>query len=95
MQMASRGAAPARNTGLNNLEAVQRVMTSPVLMALFDMPWTPLFLAGIFIFHPWLGMLALGGGVLLILVTLDHAPPRYRKQQQERACHAHRQTAER
>ncbi|MDG1802194.1 MAG: type I secretion system permease/ATPase [Paracoccaceae bacterium] len=70
MQMASRGAAPARNTGLNNLEAVQRVMTSPVLMALFDMPWTPLFLAGIFIFHPWLGMLALGGGVLLILVTL-------------------------
>lgn len=70
MQMASRGAAPARNTGLNDLEAVQRVMTSPVLMALFDMPWTPLFLAGIFIFHPWLGMLALGGGVLLILVTL-------------------------
>ena len=57
-------------TGLRDLEAVQRLMSSPVLMAIFDMPWTPFFLAGIWLFHPWLGILALVGGGILILVTV-------------------------
>ena len=30
-------------TGLADLEAIRRLMTSPVLMAAFDMPWTPVF----------------------------------------------------
>ena len=57
-------------TGLADLEAVQRLIASPVLMAAFDAPWTPLFLAGIMLFHPWLGMLAMAGGAVLILITL-------------------------
>ncbi|NBD30926.1 MAG: type I secretion system permease/ATPase [Alphaproteobacteria bacterium] len=57
-------------TGQRDLEAVQRLITSPVLMALFDLPWTPIFLLGIFIFHPWLGYLALAGGGVLILLAL-------------------------
>ena len=57
-------------TGLRDLESVQRLMSSPVLMAIFDMPWTPFFLAGIWLFHPWLGILALVGGGILILVTV-------------------------
>jgi ATP-binding cassette subfamily C protein len=57
-------------SGLGDLESVQRLMTSPVLMAFFDLPWTPIFLAGIFVFHPMLGFMALGGAVLLILIAL-------------------------
>ncbi len=57
-------------TGLADLEAVQRLMTSPVLMAGFDIPWTPVFFAGIFIFHPLLGYLALAGAGVLIAITL-------------------------
>ncbi|WP_415922710.1 type I secretion system permease/ATPase [Tateyamaria sp. SN6-1] len=57
-------------TGLSDLEAVQRFMTSPVLMAFFDLPWTPIFVAGIFLFHPMLGWLAVGGGALLILIAI-------------------------
>jgi ATP-binding cassette subfamily C protein len=57
-------------TGLRDLEAVQRLMTSPVLLALFDLPWTPLFIAAIWVFHPWLGTLALVGGAILVAVTL-------------------------
>jgi ATP-binding cassette subfamily C protein len=57
-------------SGLADLEAIQRFMTSPVLMAFFDLPWTPIFIAGIFIFHPWLGWLAVAGGSVLILITL-------------------------
>ncbi|KMK65330.1 type I secretion system permease/ATPase [Puniceibacterium sp. IMCC21224] len=57
-------------TGLRDLESVQRLMASPVLMAIFDIPWTPVFLIGISLFHPWLGYLAMAGGVLLISITL-------------------------
>ncbi len=61
---------PAAQTGLADLESVQRMIASPVLMAAFDMPWTPIFLIGITIFHPWLGMLAVAGGAILIIITL-------------------------
>ena len=57
-------------TALRDLESVQRLITSPALMALFDLPWTPLFFLGIFVFHPWLGILALAGGAVLIVVAL-------------------------
>ncbi|SFR34314.1 type I secretion system permease/ATPase [Litoreibacter janthinus] len=58
------------NTGLRDLESVQTLLSSPALLALFDMPWTPLFVAAIFIFHPWLGYLAVAGGTLLVVLTL-------------------------
>ncbi len=57
-------------SGLRDLESVQTLLSSPALLALFDMPWTPIFLAAIFIFHPWLGALAVAGGTILILLAL-------------------------
>ena len=41
---------PAAQTGLSDLESIQRLISSPVLMSLFDLPWTPVFLAGIMLF---------------------------------------------
>jgi ATP-binding cassette subfamily C protein len=58
------------NAGLADLEAVQRTITSPVLMAAFDLPWTPIFFAAIFVFHAWLGYLALVGGAILIVIAI-------------------------
>lgn len=58
------------NASLADLEAVQRLLTSPVLMAMFDMPWTPIFFAAIFIFHPMLGWLAVSGAAVLVLITI-------------------------
>jgi ATP-binding cassette subfamily C protein len=55
---------------LRDLEAIQRFYSSPVLFAIFDMPFTPLFAALIFFFHPILGWVALSGGVFLIVITL-------------------------
>ena len=54
------------NGSLADLEAVQRTITSPVLIAAFDLPWTPLFFAGVFVFHAYLGYLALVGAAVLI-----------------------------
>lgn len=53
-----------------DLEAVQRYLSSPVHLAFFDIPWTPLFVAAIFIFHPVLGWLSIAGGLCLIALTL-------------------------
>ncbi|MEL6573545.1 MAG: type I secretion system permease/ATPase [Pseudomonadota bacterium] len=57
-------------TGLRDLEGVQRLITSPALMALFDVPFAPLFFLGIFIFHPLMGILALVGAAILIIVAI-------------------------
>jgi len=65
---ARRGPAPA--SALRDLDAVQRLLASPVILSFFDLPWTPLFLLGIFVFHVWLGILAVSGGAVLILVAL-------------------------
>ena len=65
-----RPGADVARTGLRDLEIVQKFLGSPALLAFFDMPWTPIFLFAIFIFHPWLGYLAVTGGVVLVCVTL-------------------------
>ena len=61
-----RGALAA---GPRDLETVQKFISSPVLGAMFDMPFTPVFIAGIFIFHPWLGWLAVAGGLILVMTS--------------------------
>lgn len=52
-----------------DLEAIQRLWASPVLFAIFDIPWIPVFFLAIFAFHPYLGILALVGGATLILLA--------------------------
>ncbi|MAS43486.1 MAG: type I secretion system permease/ATPase [Rhodobacteraceae bacterium] len=56
-------------SGLRDLESIQRLMSGPAPFAVFDIPWTPLFLAAIFMFHWMLGCLAVFGGCLLIALT--------------------------
>jgi ATP-binding cassette subfamily C protein len=57
-------------TGSRDLESVQRLLTSQAFMSLFDLPFTPLFLVVIFAFHPWMGILALVGGAILIAFAI-------------------------
>lgn len=53
-----------------DLEAIQRLWGSTVLMSLFDIPWAIVFFATIFVFHPILGFAATAGGLVLVVVTL-------------------------
>jgi PrtD family type I secretion system ABC transporter len=53
-------------SGLRDLESVQKLMTSPALMSVFDLPFAPLFFVGIFVFHSWMGYLGLIGALILI-----------------------------
>jgi len=57
-------------SGVNDLSTIQKVFSSNALFSFFDMPWTPIFAAAIFIFHPFMGWLGLVGGVALIILSL-------------------------
>ncbi len=59
-----------QNEALRDLDSVQHFYSSPAFLAMMDLPWTPLFLGAIFIFHPWLGWLAVFGGGFLVSLTL-------------------------
>jgi len=56
-------------SALADLESIQRFYSSPVIFAIFDIFFSPLFLAAIFMFHMWLGWAAIAGTVVLIIVT--------------------------
>ena len=57
---------------LRDLDAVQTFFASPVLLALMDMPWTPVFIAAIFLFHPMLGWLAVAGGLIIVALAISN-----------------------
>nr|WP_011116746.1 type I secretion system permease/ATPase [Ruegeria sp. PR1b]AAN05140.1 RB119 [Ruegeria sp. PR1b] len=61
---------PNAETGLADLEAIQRLLASPVVPGVLDLPFTPVFLFGITLFNPLLGLVAISGGVLLIALAL-------------------------
>nr|WP_183085416.1 type I secretion system permease/ATPase [Ruegeria conchae] len=69
--------APA--TALRDLESIRSLCASPVLLAVMDIPWTPVFLAAIFLFHPLLGWLAVAGGTLLVVIALLNQGLTHRK----------------
>ena len=58
------------STGLRNRDAMQRWVSSPALIALFDPPRTPPFLAGIRMLHPLLGSFALVAVAVAISIAL-------------------------
>jgi PrtD family type I secretion system ABC transporter len=39
-------------------------------VALFDLPWMPLYLVFIYCLHPWLGVLTFGGALILTFLTI-------------------------
>lgn len=57
------------HNALRDLELVQHSYGTPIAAAWFDLPWTPLYLGVLFVFHPWLGMLATAGGLVLVLLS--------------------------
>jgi ATP-binding cassette subfamily C exporter for protease/lipase len=55
---------------LSDLTSLRQFLTGSALFAFFDAPWFPIYLIVIFVFEPVLGMFALAGTVLLIILAV-------------------------
>ena len=55
---------------MRDLESIRSFLAGSGPVALFDLPWIPIYLAVIFAFHVILGLTALAGAVLLVGLTL-------------------------
>jgi PrtD family type I secretion system ABC transporter len=66
-----RGAKPMlMQQPLRDLDQVRSFMSSMGPTAFLDMPWIPIFLVALFLFHPAIGMTALLGTAAIIAMTL-------------------------
>src|SRR5712691_10639039 len=55
---------------LRDLDSVRSFLSGLGPIALFDLPWLPLYIGVCYLLHPWLGYTALGGAIVLIVLTL-------------------------
>src|SRR5882757_9320457 len=55
---------------LRDLDQIRAFLASTGPMALFDLPWMPIYLIICFLFHPWIGIAALVGATILTSMTL-------------------------
>lgn len=65
-------AQPGSNAqvALGDIDKVREFMTGQGILAFFDAPWVPLFLALCFAFHPWLGLVATIGALIIFALAL-------------------------
>ncbi len=57
---------------MRDLEAVRQFLMGPGPAAIFDIPWMPVYLTIIYLFHPVLGLVATGGAlVICVLIGLN------------------------
>jgi PrtD family type I secretion system ABC transporter len=55
---------------VRDLDAIRGFIGGPGLVALYDLPWIPFYLAVCFAFHPLLGYLSLAGAVILVALMV-------------------------
>jgi PrtD family type I secretion system ABC transporter len=67
-QAAAPGTAEHLN-GLRDVATLRAFLAGPGIVALFDLPWLPVFVIVIALFHPLLGVLALASSALLLLLA--------------------------
>ncbi|RUX67104.1 type I secretion system permease/ATPase [Mesorhizobium sp. M7A.F.Ca.CA.001.07.2.1] len=55
---------------VRDFDTFRQVITGMGINALFDLPWSPIYIAIIFLLHPWLGFFALGSSLLLVTMAV-------------------------
>ncbi len=71
LQITVRGADA--NSGLQpirDIDSIRSFLSSQGTIALFDIPWVVIYLAICFAFHFWIGMAALVGAIILVVLTV-------------------------
>lgn len=63
------GGRMASTQPLEDLDRVRQFITGPGLFALMDAPWVPVYVALMFVFHPWMGVAAVFSILVLAALT--------------------------
>ena len=63
------GGMDASAQPLNDLTGLRQFLSGNGLFAFFDAPWLPIYIAVMFMFHPWFGWVATGSALLLLLLA--------------------------
>ena len=64
------GAGQNGASALRDLNTLRQFITGPSVFPLMDAPWVPLFVGLIFLLHPTLGWIAVGGGVIVFMFAI-------------------------
>jgi ATP-binding cassette subfamily C protein EexD len=63
------GGQDASAQPLSDLTGLRQFMSGNGLFAFFDAPWLPIYVAVLFLFHPWFGWTAIGCAVILLALA--------------------------
>ena len=69
MPLAMRGSGDGLQP-MRDLDQIRSFLSGPGPAALFDLPWMPLYVGVCFLFHSLIGIAALAGAVIMIVLTL-------------------------
>lgn len=51
---------------MREFDTLRQTLTGPAMLALFDAPWTPIYILVCFLLHPWLGIVVCVGAAILV-----------------------------
>jgi ATP-binding cassette subfamily C protein len=60
----------AAGQAMRDFDSVRSAIATPTIAAMFDAPWTPVFLLTAFLLHFWIGALAVVASILLVTLAL-------------------------
>jgi len=55
---------------MREFDTLRQTLTGPAIMAMFDIPWTPIYLIVAFIIHPALGLMICLAGAILVAIAI-------------------------
>jgi len=64
------GRKSARLRPVQDLDTIRQFLSGPGPAAIFDIPWLPLYLGIVFLFHPLLGVVGLAGAVIISILIV-------------------------
>lgn len=64
------GRKSARLRPVQDLDTIRQFLSGPGPAAIFDIPWLPLYLGIVFLFHPLLGAVGLAGAVIISILIV-------------------------
>jgi ATP-binding cassette subfamily C exporter for protease/lipase len=61
---------PGGGQVLRDLDMVRQSIGGAAIAVMFDVPWIPIFMIMLFLISPWIGLMTLVGGILLLLLAV-------------------------